>query len=149
MRKILVLLLATLLVGCGGPAGPDLGTPTGYREAMTERAERVAGAVHTAQARCATEPVERCRQALRDQGESFARVPAIETPLGGRPPECDALARDYFLLLEGGRDFFAQLNASIAQGDEAAVRRVARERLISFEVGWRAFNRTLDSGPCG
>ena len=99
-RAIVVLAALATLIGCGGPATPDLNTPAGYRQGVLTRAERAVGIVNAAQASCADGSLDQCRQALRTQEARLKQQPELE-PTDGYPLVCDRLAHDYFILLNG------------------------------------------------
>ena len=150
MKKAVLILFLIILSGCGGPAPtatPNLNTPAGYRQGAVSRAERAANIINVAQSLCATGSIEECQRALKTQKDAYAKTPDL-APLGGRPLVCDQIASNYFILIDSGQDYFKQANTSAAQNDQAALRQTAKERMMSFNQSWTAFNNALPNDPC-
>jgi len=150
MKKAALVLCLIMLSGCGGPAPtatPNLNTPAGYRQGTVIRAERAANIINVAQSSCTTESIEECQRALKTQEVAYAKTPEL-APLDGRPLVCDRVASNYFILINSGQDYFRQMNTSAAQNDQAALRQTAKERMVSFNQSWAAFNNAPTNDPC-
>ena len=149
MKKAAVALALLFLTGCSGldrTTGPDLSTPVGYRQGATVRVEHIAAAVRIANSGCTIGALDQCQQMLKEQESAVLQTPEL-MPLGGTPLICDGLAHDYYILLNGARDYFSQMKTSAARND-AAFGQTARERLVSFDQSYTAFNRILASNSC-
>lgn len=153
MQRALVVFAAIVtgaaLVGCGGARTPrpNLATPTNYRQALSDRAARLSGAIDAAYARCAGDSPDRCREALRTQ-EMVVKDRAFSEKLRGAPPGCGPLVTSYTILYEDARYFIAQVQAIAAQDDPAAIRRTAAERLVSVRRGESGWDAALASEQC-
>ncbi len=150
MKKAALVLFLIVLSGCGGPAPtatPNLNTPAGYRQMAVGRGERVANAVTTANTSCSTEAISQCQQALKTQEAVYAQQ-SEWLRIGTRPQQCDRVAHNYSFLIASAKDYFKQVNTSAAQNDQAALRQTAKERMVSFNQSWTAFNNALPNDPC-
>lgn len=147
MRRVVIILALFVLSGCSRPATPDTTTAAGYRQMAIERGWRVAGAVNTANDSCSTATVAHCQEVLEAQEESYLQQTEWLRE-SVRPAACDRIAANYTFILAGAKDFFGQMKTSAATNDQAAVRQTAKERMISFNQSWTAFNNALPTDPC-
>ena len=150
MKKAAIVLFLVVLSSCGGPdptATPNLNTPAGYRQMAVGRGRRVANAVITTNASCSTEAINQCQQTLKTQEAVYAQQ-SEWLRIGTRPQQCDQIAANYSILIESAKDYFKQVNTSVAQNNQAALRQTAKERMVSFNQSWNAFNNALSNDPC-